>query len=124
MKRVITPLFLAFILAGCGDAEPGIIEAAKSEAKERKFEILSMSSDGGDWFTDPSVTLEVSFGEEGCTGSITFKNGTARMGIELPIPGSPTETTYIHVDDPQVDQLRGNTAFKDCFTSNGSQSTA
>lgn len=122
MKRLF--LLLLLLIAACGSATPEAIETAKKDAQEQRgFSVLSESSDGGDWFTDESVTLEVSFGEEGCTGTIKFQSGAARLTIELPIPGSPSETTYTNVDDPSVAKLRKNSAFKRCFAADGSQPT-
>lgn len=115
MKRFLALLALTLV-AACS-APPESIELAKKEAEARGFTVLSASGVAGDWMTDERVDVNVSFGEGGCTGDIRFENGSASLTIELTIPGSTTETTFVSVDDPTKDKLRENEAFKSCFVS-------
>lgn len=114
MKRMSVALLcmVAALLPACS-ASKEEEDAAIQDARNRKFTYLSTDSSGDIVFG--YVDVQVSFGEKGCTGIIRYEDGSVEMRIELPIPGNSTETVVRTVDNPQVDTLRSDPAFKHCF---------
>lgn len=113
MKKALAVLALplAVALTACGVATSEV-DAAKEDAKKRGFTVLSVSS--GEDLLSKWIDLDVTFGKGGCKATL-YAEGDPRLSIELPVPGTTTETEHTYVDDPRVNDLESIPAFKHCF---------